>query len=239
MVGPDFYSLEDHRDSILNQHLVIEEKLDGEPIGISFDLNGGCVVQNKHSLVSPKEKRPQYEWLFRWLDVHSKTLLKLVGTRYQILGEWLYFKRNIFYDTLPHYFLEFGVLDLEKDIYLSSLERKRMFSDSPIVSAPVIWNGVCPDTQGIEFLASDSAFKSKKWKQKLTKSLENSKEKESILINTDPTSSMEGLILKVEKDNQMVMALKYQRPNFLGSLGAPEIHIKNELNKDPQLLFRK
>jgi hypothetical protein len=43
-----------------------------------------------------------------------------------LYGEWLYAKHTIFYDRLPQYFLEFDVLDLESDAFLSTARRREL-----------------------------------------------------------------------------------------------------------------
>lgn len=228
------------KDFLLGKHLSIEEKLDGLQIGLSFNLNGEILIENRIGQPISNEES-QFKILFQWVESHSKTLLNLLGTRYLLYGEWLYAKRSIFYDTLPHYLLELDVLDKEKSIFLSSLERKRMFSDTPVVSAPVLWNGVCTSNLGLEFLAGNSLFKSKKWKQRLEKILESTQlNKEKIYLETDFSNCMEGIIFKVEENNQVVERFKYTRPNFLRFISDNKNNqfIKNELNKDVQLLFR-
>ena len=41
-------------------------------------------------------------------------------------GEWLYAKHSIYYDKLPHYFLEFDIFDREQKIFLDTETRHNL-----------------------------------------------------------------------------------------------------------------
>ena len=43
----------------------------------------------------------------------------VLGDRYILYGEWLYAKHTVFYNSLPHYFLEYDLLDRFPGQFLS------------------------------------------------------------------------------------------------------------------------
>lgn len=44
---------------------------------------------------------------------YKDRLYEVLGRRYVMYGEWMYAKHTIYYDLLPHYYMEFDVLDRE------------------------------------------------------------------------------------------------------------------------------
>jgi RNA ligase len=62
----------------------------------------------------------------------------VLGDRYVLYGEWLYAKHTVFYNALPHYFLEYDVLDLHTQQFLSTQVRRVLLAALPIVSVPVL-----------------------------------------------------------------------------------------------------
>ena len=43
-----------------------------------------------------------------------------------MFGEWMYAKHTVFYDALPHYFMEFDIYDREKKEFLDTKRRREM-----------------------------------------------------------------------------------------------------------------
>ena len=41
-----------------------------------------------------------------WANTFAAQLWELLGARYVMYGEWLYAKHTVFYNALPHYFME-------------------------------------------------------------------------------------------------------------------------------------
>src|ERR1700722_9963066 len=84
------------------QFLVIEEKVDGSGVSIFFDNHLDLQVWHRGNPAIGKEYRPLNEWA----EMHWEDLLFLLGERYILFGEWMHNKHAIFYDQLPHFFLE-------------------------------------------------------------------------------------------------------------------------------------
>jgi len=86
--------------------------------------------------------RPIRNLLKRWANHHTTTLWKILGRRFIMYGEWLYAKHTIPYDDLPHYFLEFDIMDRESATFLTTDARSGPLAGGPVVSVPVLGRGL-------------------------------------------------------------------------------------------------
>lgn len=104
--------------------IVVEEKVDGANLGISFDSSGAFKVQNRSHYVNSKS-HAQFKKLGKWLDDHYEGLSAVLDStnsqpgRWIIYGEWLFAKHSIHYTTLPDLFLAFDLFDIETGTFLS------------------------------------------------------------------------------------------------------------------------
>jgi hypothetical protein len=98
--------------------LVIEEKLDGSNSGISFDCDGSLVLQSRGHVLTGGPRERQFNLLKRWANHHVAALRDILARRYVMYGEWLYARHTIAYNQLPHYFLEFDMLDKDSGEFL-------------------------------------------------------------------------------------------------------------------------
>src|SRR5262249_7817347 len=108
------------REALEGATFIIEEKFDGSNCGISFGLDDSLILQSRgHGLAGGPRER-QFDLLKRWASHHVAALRDILGRRYVMYGEWLYARHTIPYDGLPHYFLEFDILDRESHTFLST-----------------------------------------------------------------------------------------------------------------------
>lgn len=63
-------------------------------------------------------------------------LYQVLGSRYVMYGEWMYAKHSVFYDALPHYFLEFDILDRKRGCFLDTPSRRKLTCQMPVASVP-------------------------------------------------------------------------------------------------------
>ena len=122
--------------------LVVEEKFDGANSAISFDEDGSLVLQSRGHVLSGGPRERQFDLFKRWANAYRGALSHVLGTRYVLYGEWLYARHTIRYDCLPHYFLEFDVFDRDTDEFLSTERRRALLSSTPVVSVPVLDQGL-------------------------------------------------------------------------------------------------
>lgn len=197
-------------------HLVVEEKFDGANSAISFDSGGELLLQSRgHYLIGgPREKH--FNLLKQWAEVHRHAFHKVLGSRYVMYGEWVYAKHTVFYDTLPHYFLEFDILDRETRNFLDTPTRHVMLDDLPIVSVPVLHAGKVESLKTLVGMIGPSNFIRSGHIRRMTEYCENHGiDVETAWRETDRSITMEGLYVKWEEDGKVADRFKYVRSEFL------------------------
>lgn len=202
--------------ALAGRHLVIEEKLDGANAGICFDKSGRLWLQSRgHFLIGgPREKH--FDLFKRWASTHVDALRGVLGQRFVLYGEWLYAKHTVFYDRLPHYFMEFDVLDTETGAFLGTAERRTLLHGLPVASVPVLQSGPCRNLADVTGLLATSLYKSPAWRETLNAvSQARDLRPEQVWQETDSSDLMEGLYIKVEEGGQVVERYKFIRPSFL------------------------
>lgn len=110
------------RADFLSSEIVVEEKVDGANLGISFDRAGNVICQNRgHRLIEPFDG--QWKPLKRWLNGRIDELFDFAGDRYILFGEWCYARHSVGYDALPDWFVFFDVYDKTVGRFFSTLRR--------------------------------------------------------------------------------------------------------------------
>ncbi|HNO75924.1 RNA ligase family protein [Nitrosomonas mobilis] len=109
---------ESERDEFLQHHLVIEEKVDGANLGISFNSEGNIQAQNRGAYLH-LPRTGQWKKLGNWLTPRIDTLFEQPSDRYILFGEWCYAQHSVFYDRLPDWFLGFDIYDKQSGRFLS------------------------------------------------------------------------------------------------------------------------
>ena len=128
-------------DAVRNKTLVIEEKVDGANSAVSFDAEGGLLLQSRGHYLTGGYRERHYNLMKQWANTRRDELYRILGRRYIMYGEWVYAKHTVFYDALPHYFLEFDILDRETGVFLDTPARHRMLEGTSVVSVPVLGRG--------------------------------------------------------------------------------------------------
>jgi hypothetical protein len=148
-------------------------------------------------------------------------LRPVLGSHYVLYGEWVYAKHTVFYDRLPHYFLEFDVLDTTSGTFLDTTRRRGLLAGLPVVSVPVLWEGEAePDAEALRRrlvdLVGPSLYKSSRWRERLcAAAAERGLDPERVVAETDGSDRMEGLYVKHEAGGVVVGRYKYVRADFL------------------------
>jgi RNA ligase len=160
---------------IANRPVIVEEKVDGANAAISFDSSGNLRLQSRGHYLAGGPRERHFNLFKQWASVHTQALWDVLGDCYILYGEWLYAKHTVFYDALPHYFLEYDLLDLTNGQFLS----------------------LCQEN-GLDIAISRH--------------------------QTDSSSLMEGLYIKVEEDGLVQARYKYVRSDFLTTILQSESH---------------
>jgi hypothetical protein len=202
--------------SLAGGFFVIEEKLDGGNAGISFDQAGRLWLQSRGHFLTGGVREKHFDLFKRWAHTHADALRTVLGQRFVLYGEWLYAKHTIFYDRLPHYFLEFDILDTETGAFLSTQERRARLNGTPVASVPVLRPGPCRDLSELTSLVGPSRYKSPTWRESLNAAAgARGLDPEHTGKETDPTDLMEGLYIKVEEGGRVIERYKFIRASFL------------------------
>ena len=197
------------------RHVVVEEKLDGANAGISLGDDGRPALQSRgHYLVGGARER-HWDLFKRWSAAHAGAIALAVAGGRVLYGEWLYAKHTVFYDRLPHYFLEFDVLEPGVG-FLSTARRREILAGAPITSVPVLWEGTVRDPASLPDLVGPSLYKSPGWRESLADGARAAGiDPDRARAETDPSDDAEGLYIKVEEGGLVVERYKWIRAGFL------------------------
>lgn len=201
--------------ALRGRHVVVEEKLDGANAGISLGDDGRLLLQSRgHFLVGGARER-HWDLFKRWSAAHADAIARVATSGRIVYGEWLYAKHTVFYDRLPHYFMEFDVF--EPGIgFLSTARRRELLAGTPLVSVPVLWEGVVRDPAALPDLVGRSLYKSAGWRDALVAAAEAAGISPGRAVDeTDPSDQAEGLYIKVEEGGAVVERYKWIRASFL------------------------
>ena len=128
------------RTAFLRQDLLIEEKIDGASLGISFSEDANPRCQNRGEYLQ-YPYTGQWKRLSQWLTPKTEVFFEKLATRYIVFGEWCYAQHSVFYNQLPDWFLGFDVFDKEHLQFLSCSRRDAIFRDMDIVGVSTINKG--------------------------------------------------------------------------------------------------
>jgi hypothetical protein len=210
--------------AVEGRHLVVEEKVDGANCGISFSRAGELQLQSRGHYLRGGPSEKQFALFKQWAAAHTAAFWAVLSHRYVMYGEWLFAQHTVGYDALPSYFLEFDVLDTETDAFLSTVRRQELLHGgpvkAPILSVPMLYQGPVTSVAHIQQLAHQPSafFSAEKIAELRRKSLDQ--------------SWMEGVYLKAEDANQVLLRFKYVRHSFDSeeALSNPKEHIiQNQL----------
>jgi len=203
--------------ALRGRYVVVEEKLDGANAGASLDPAGRVQLQSRGHYLTGGPRERHFDLLKRWAAAHSGALADLLRGRI-LYGEWLYAKHTIFYDQLPHYFLEFDVL--EDGSFLDTARRRALLAGYPCVrSVPVLWSGIVDDPAALPGMVARSLYKSARWRDSLDEAAADcGLAAERTRAETDPSDEAEGLYVKVEEDGLVRARYKWIRASFLTSV---------------------
>lgn len=201
------------------RNLVLEEKVDGANAGLRFDENGTLFLQSRGHFLTGGNREKHFQMFKTWANCHAHRFHEVLTDRYIMYGEWMYAKHTVYYDKLPHYFLEFDIFDTQEQIFLSTEKRKEMLKDLPIVSVPVLAEGIFKTPEQIVNHLQPSLYKSPNWQKKLEQQfIEQGLDPERGLQETDSADTAEGLYMKVEEEGKVVERFKFVRSSFQNAI---------------------
>lgn len=205
--------------------LVVEEKLDGANAAISFDASGNLLLQSRGHYLTGGGRERHFALLKTWAAAHVHVLLPVLGHRFVMYGEWMYAKHTVFYDRLPHYFLEFDVLDRESGAFLSTRARRALLKGLPVMPAPVIHEGEISSVDHLDSLVRPTPYKSEGWRDALEEAaLKSNSRPDMVDRQTEDSDLAEGLYLKAEDAERVRDRFKFVRGDFHQAIQSSEGH---------------
>ncbi len=206
--------------SILHgRSLVVEEKMDGANAALSFSETGELRLQSRGHYLTGGARERHFNLFKQWAAIHSPRLWPVLGSRYVLYGEWLYARHTIFYNWLPHYFMEFDLLDKKTGTFLSTARRRALLAGLPVVPVRILHNAPVENLGALLMLVGTSAFIRPGHLENLREiSGSLNLDAERALAETDPSDTMEGLYIKVEEGGVVKARYKYIRASFLSAV---------------------
>jgi len=205
--------------------IVVEEKVDGANSGISFDGDGILRLQSRGEYLTGGGRERHFDQFKTWAFTHSARLWPVLGSRHVMYGEWMYAKHTVFYDQLPHYFLEFDVWDRERQVFLSTGARRALLQGLPVMPVPVLHHGPLKDVAQLQALVKPSLYKSPDWRDALLLAAEGSGNRADMVEKQTELSDLaEGVYLKQEQDGIVVDRFKFVRSDFVQAIEASDGH---------------
>ena len=177
---------EKQRKEFLSHKLIVEEKIDGANLGISFDDGGNLFLQNRGSHLD-KPFTGQWKKLPDWLHVKSDLLFDMLDDRLILFGEWCYARHSVSYSKLPGWFLGFDVLEKKTRDFWPVKKRNNLLKQAGIPSVPLLATGHFSFPELEELLACSK-------------------------LSSEPA---EGIYLRYERDGRLVSRAKSVRPEFI------------------------
>ncbi len=213
-------------ECILGKNIVIEEKIDGANTAISFDGEGNLLLQSRGHYLDGGYRERHYNLLKQWANTYKNLFYSVLGSRFIMYGEWMYAKHTVFYDALPDYFMEFDIFDREREVFLSTAERKKLTDAIGVISSvPVLAQGVFKSEKDILKYLGHSNYITENHIEVLKKLCEKYElDVERNVRETDPSTTMEGLYIKVEEDGIVKERMKYVRNSFYQCVSESKSH---------------
>ncbi|MBQ4223832.1 MAG: RNA ligase family protein [Prevotella sp.] len=229
---------------IAGRHIVLEEKIDGANTAVSFTDDGELRLQSRGHFLTGGYRERHYNLLKQWGAIHKDRLHEVLGERYIMYGEWMYAKHTIYYDLLPHYFMEFDVLDRETGKFLDTPSRHELLKNLPVCSVPVLASGSFKNMDEILSYLGDSHYISESHIDHLREDAERlGLDADRVCRETDRSRTMEGIYIKVEENGEVVDRMKYVRASFLQTVEESQSHwldrpiVPNRITKAINELF--
>jgi len=131
----------------------------------------------------------------------------------------------VFYDRLPHYFMEFDALDKRSGEFLDTPRRHALLAGLPVVSVRVLHSGALPSAERLAALCGPSGFIALGHLERpRVICMERGLDVARALRETEPSVAMAGLYIKVEEDGVVQERYKYIRDSFLTTMLNAEGH---------------
>jgi ATP-dependent RNA circularization protein (DNA/RNA ligase family) len=128
------------REDFLAKEIIVEEKVDGANLGLSFDEHGNINLQSRGDYLQPPY-RGQWGPIDTWMAGKLEPLFDHLGRRLILFGEWCYARHSVYYSLLPDWFLAFDVFDKSERRFWSVERRNALAKECRISAVPELARG--------------------------------------------------------------------------------------------------
>lgn len=181
----------DEAREFLDADIVVEEKVDGANLGVSFDSSGRLRFQNRGQWIEGK-LTGQWESLRGWAAEHEAALREHLPPGHILFGEWCRARHSISYGHLPDWFIAFDLLDVSAARFWSTRRRNDLLTSAGLAEAPELARGAFTLAGLRKMLEGASAY---------------------------GESNREGLCLRREDDDWLLDRAKLVSPAFTQAIG--------------------
>ncbi|WP_292974960.1 RNA ligase family protein [Nitrosomonas sp.] len=123
--------------TLLQDEVLIEEKLDGANLGISLDSQNELRAQNRGQYL-PQPFSGQFSRLNSWLGQHGEILKQTLTPELILFGEWCAARHSLDYNQLPDWFLLFDVYDRKAGKFWSVERRNALAQALNFTTVPLL-----------------------------------------------------------------------------------------------------
>lgn len=125
-------------DALLAAELAVEEKVDGENLGLSV-VSGQVRAQARGNYVELGGRH--FRGLASWLGPRNERLRNALGAELTLFGEWCADAHSVPYDQLPDWLLIFDVYDSATGLFWSSWRRDAFVEELGLALVPRLATG--------------------------------------------------------------------------------------------------
>lgn len=137
--------------TLLQDEVLIEEKLDGANLGISLDNQNELRAQNRGQYL-PQPFSGQFSRLNSWLGQHGEILKQTLTPELILFGEWCAARHSLDYNQLPDWFLLFDVYDRKAGRFWSVERRNALAQALNFTTVPLLKHTRITRDQLVELL---------------------------------------------------------------------------------------
>lgn len=123
--------------TLLQDEVLIEEKLDGANLGISLGNQNELRAQNRGQYL-PQPFSGQFSRLNSWLGQHGEILKQTLTPELILFGEWCAARHSLDYNQLPDWFLLFDVYDRKAGRFWSVERRNALAQVLNFTTVPLL-----------------------------------------------------------------------------------------------------
>lgn len=175
----------EERAQLLARTLRVEEKVDGQNLGISSS-GDALLFQSRGSYVELGGRH--FQGLEAWIAPRAARINEALGTQLVLFGEWMAITHSVRYDRLPDWFLVFDVFDRDTEEFWPTALRDELAAELGLATTALIAEGRFSLDELIDHTEERSGF---------------------------GREAMEGVVLRAAEPGSSPSRAKLVRPDFV------------------------